>query len=41
MLQQAVQAAICFLDAVQGKNKMSESWQRIFHSKKKEEKDLV
>lgn len=40
MLQQAVQAAICVLNSVQGK-KMSESCQRLFHSEKKEAKEWL
>lgn len=40
MYQQAVEAAICVLNAVQGK-KMSESCQRLFHSEKRGEEIVV
>lgn len=40
MLQQTLQAEICVLNAVQGK-KMSESYQRLFHSKKNGGKECM
>lgn len=39
MFQQAVQAAICILNAVQDK-KMSESCQRLFHRKKERGEEM-